>query len=87
MDATEAREMLHASQARPDLISQVVPSPVTFTWDATIQDIIKQGTLGTLNYISVRWASVPASCSLRMASEHIDTWTMAERMSFDRLVE
>lgn len=54
MDAGEAREMLQALRARPDLVVQVVPNPFKLAWDATIQDIIKQGTLGSLDYINVR---------------------------------
>lgn len=54
MNAQEAKEMLKASQAKPHLITQIVPSPITFTWDATIQDIIKEQKLGQLLYIEVR---------------------------------
>ena len=56
MDAAEAREMLQVSQGHPNLVTQVVPSPLTSPWDATIQQIIQQGTLGDLIYISVRQA-------------------------------
>lgn len=54
MNAQEAREMLKASQAQPRLVTQIVPSPITFTWDATIQQIIKDQKLGQLLYIEVR---------------------------------
>lgn len=46
--------MLKASQAKPQLVTQIVPSPITFTWDATIQGIIKEQKLGQLLYIEVR---------------------------------
>ena len=46
--------MLQASQAKPQLVAQIVPSPITFTWDATIQQIIKDQKLGQLLYIEVR---------------------------------
>ncbi len=54
MNATEARDMLNASLEHPDLVTQVVPAPLTLAWDATIQCIISEGTLGDLNYIDVR---------------------------------
>ena len=54
MNASEAREMLRMSQKHPELVTQIVPSPITFEWDETIADIIKAGTLGDLIYIEVR---------------------------------
>ena len=53
MNASEAREMYQASLRHPGLVTQVVPSPLTFQYDATIQDIVKKGTLGDLLYIEV----------------------------------
>ncbi len=53
MNAQEAREMLKASQQKPNLVTQVVPSPITFTWDATIQGIVQDGKLGDLIYVEV----------------------------------
>jgi predicted dehydrogenase len=53
MNAQEAREMLKASQQKPNLVTQVVPSPITFTWDATIQGIIQEEKLGDLIYVEV----------------------------------
>ena len=54
MNLREAREMLAASQERPDLIAQIVPSPLTLHFDNTIQNIIYQGcNLGDLLYIQV----------------------------------
>ena len=53
MNAQEAKEMLKASQQKPNLVTQVVPSPITFTWDATIQGIIQEGKLGDLIYMEV----------------------------------
>ena len=45
--------MYQASLRHAHLVTQVVPSPLTYDYDATIQDIIKQGTLGELLYIEV----------------------------------
>lgn len=51
MNAEEAEQMLAAAKARPDLVAQVVPSPFTLKWDATIADILAAGTLGELREI------------------------------------
>lgn len=69
MNASEAREMYQASLRHPSLVTQVVPSPVTFQYDATIQDIIKKGTLGDLLYIEVRQ---PVSIAGNTSSQLID---------------
>ena len=61
MNAQEAREMLQASLQKPNLVAQVVPSPITFTWDATIQEIIQDQTLGELIYVEV--LSIAQFCS------------------------
>lgn len=52
-NAAEAKEMYLASLRRPQLVAQVVPSPITFKYDATIQDVLKRGVLGELVYIEV----------------------------------
>lgn len=54
MDAWEAKEMLDVARQHPNLVAQIVPSPMTLAYDATIQDIVKSGKLGRLTYISVR---------------------------------
>ena len=48
MNAAEARCMLDASLARPGLVAQVVPSPITLFADAIIQRFIAEGFLGQL---------------------------------------
>lgn len=35
--------MLAAARARPDLVAQLVPSPLTLAWDAAVQDVIRSG--------------------------------------------
>ncbi len=54
MDADEARAMLAASVDHPDLVTQVVPSPMTLEVDATICKHIEDGLLGRLLAIEVR---------------------------------
>lgn len=48
MDATEAVEMLAVSQLHPELICQIVPSPMTLKWDKTIQRLLLEGAIGDL---------------------------------------
>ncbi len=51
MDASEAREMLAASQAHPDLVAQIVPGPFDFKSHATIERLVREGALGELREI------------------------------------
>ncbi|MEE8421684.1 MAG: Gfo/Idh/MocA family oxidoreductase, partial [Dehalococcoidia bacterium] len=53
MDAGEAREMLAASQKRPDLVAQLVPAPFDFKSYATVQRLLRDGELGELREIHV----------------------------------
>ena len=46
MNAAEAHEMLDASRQRPDLVAQIVPSPMTLRVDRTISELIADGYLG-----------------------------------------
>ncbi len=48
MDAEEARDMLAASLERPDLVTQIVPSPFTFAVDKTVARLVSEGYLGDL---------------------------------------
>ena len=50
----EARAMLTASQARPHLITQIVPSPMTLGVDKTIKRLLAEGYLGDVLVIEVR---------------------------------
>ncbi len=47
MNAQEAHEMLAAAQALPDLVAQLVPSPLSFGVDKTIGRLIAAGYVGT----------------------------------------
>jgi predicted dehydrogenase len=57
MNAAEAHAMLAASQAHPNLVAQIVPSPFTFRVDRTIQDLLADGYLGELYAMTVRGVS------------------------------
>lgn len=54
MNVREAQRMLRASQARPHLVTQIVPSPFTLEADRTIQRLLAEGFLGDLLAIEVR---------------------------------
>ena len=46
MNSADAREMLEASLAYPDLVAQIVPAPHTLKIDSTIRDMISGGYFG-----------------------------------------
>ena len=52
--ALEAQEMPDASRERPDLISQIVPSPLTFKIDRLLQGKITEGYIGDIIGVSVQ---------------------------------
>ena len=54
MNAQQAHRMLAVSRRYPHLVSQIVPSPITLPFDATIQDILQSGRLGQINVIQVK---------------------------------
>ena len=54
MNAREAHEMLTAARRRPHLVTQIVPAPITFKVDSTIQEYVGNGYLGEVIAIEVR---------------------------------
>ncbi len=70
MNAAEAREMLAASRARPNLVTQVVPGPPTFAADPMVMQLLADGYIGELQAIDLR---VPAGFLNRDAPMH---WRM-----------
>ena len=54
MNAQEAHDMLAAARRKPHLVSQIVPSPLTFKVDATIKECVASGYLGDVLAIEVR---------------------------------
>jgi len=56
MNLSQARQMLQAAQARPELITQVVPAPFSLGVDRTVQRLLREGYVGTLLSIEVRVA-------------------------------
>jgi predicted dehydrogenase len=53
-NAAEAHTMLEKSRARPNLVTQIVPSPFTLRVDRTIRDLIADGYIGDLYAMTVR---------------------------------
>jgi len=54
MNLDEARLMLAASQSRPQLVTQLVPSPMTLGVDRTIRRLLGEGYLGELLAIDIQ---------------------------------
>lgn len=57
MDAAEAREMLAVARRHPELVAQVVPSPVDLRWWQTIRRMIADGALGAVREVHVNLLS------------------------------
>jgi predicted dehydrogenase len=70
MNAAEARQMLAASRARPNLVTQVVPGPPTFVADPMVMHLLGDGYIGELQSIDLR---VPGGFVNRDAPMH---WRM-----------
>jgi predicted dehydrogenase len=70
MNAAEARQMLAASRARPNLVAQVVPGPTTFAADPMVMQLLADGYIGELQSIDLR---VPSGFLNRDAPMH---WRM-----------
>ncbi|MGZ5146565.1 MAG: Gfo/Idh/MocA family protein, partial [Burkholderiales bacterium] len=70
MNAAEARQMLSASRARPNLVTQVVPGPTTFAADPMVMQLLADGYIGELQSIDLR---VPSGFLNRDAPMH---WRM-----------
>jgi predicted dehydrogenase len=51
MNGAEARRMLAAAQARPELVAQIVPSPIGFRAHRVIRELIDSGYLGRLREV------------------------------------
>jgi len=68
--------MLAVSRECPDRVAQIVPSPLTLNWDATIRQMLQSGEIGELrelNFVKTMPAGVDASAPL--------TWRQDSRYS------
>src|SRR5918911_5121359 len=70
MNAKEARQMLAASRAHPNLVTQVVPGPATFAADPMVMHLLNEGYVGELQAMDVH---VPSGFVNRDAPLH---WRM-----------
>ena len=75
MNATEARQMLAASRAKPNLVTQVVPGPPTFNADPMVMHLLADGYIGELQSMDLK---VPAGFVNRDAPMH---WRMDREFS------
>lgn len=64
MNLEEARAMYAASQAKPELVAQIVPAPFSLDFDARIREIIRSGKLGELLELRVIHTVGQAACPL-----------------------
>jgi predicted dehydrogenase len=51
----DARAMLEAAHARPDLVAQLVPAPATLPVDATVRRLLSEGYVGDVLALDVRF--------------------------------
>lgn len=55
-DAAEARRMLAASEAHPESVAMVVPSPISLFADTAIRRLIAGGAVGDVRMIRLAWS-------------------------------
>ena len=70
MDGGEARAMLAASRAHPELVTMVVPSPYTLWADLTIQRLLRDEAVGELRSVRVFWSPGPRDPEQRLHWRH-----------------
>ncbi|MGH8666805.1 MAG: Gfo/Idh/MocA family protein [Burkholderiales bacterium] len=74
MNAAEARQMLAASRARPELVTQVVPGPTTFTVDPMVMHLLADGYIGELQSLDLKvpggWLDRDAPLHWRMNRDY-----------------
>lgn len=54
-DAAEGRAIARAAAARPDLVTMIVPSPITLWADACVRRIVASGEIGELRLVRAFW--------------------------------
>jgi predicted dehydrogenase len=70
VDGAEARAMLAASRAHPELVAMVVPSPYTLWVDRTIQRLLREEAVGELRSVRAFWAAGPRDAEQRLHWRH-----------------
>lgn len=59
----EARRMLDASRAHSQLVSQIVPAPMSLDFDSVVMDLLSSDRLGDLREVSVAHTGGQFACS------------------------
>jgi predicted dehydrogenase len=75
----DARAMLAASLARPDLVAMVVPASFSLWADATIRRLVAGGSIGRLRHVRVAWHS-------SWPDEPSDGWRWERRFSGENVM-
>ena len=70
MNGAEARAMLAASCAHPELVAMLVPSPFTIPVDRTIQRLLRENAIGDLRSVRVFWSPGPHDPGRRLSWRH-----------------
>jgi len=70
MNGAEARAMLAASRAHPELATMVVPSPYTLWADRTIERLLSEKAVGDLRSVRVFWSPGPRDPEQRLHWRH-----------------
>jgi len=70
MDGAEARAMLAASRAHPELVTMVVPSPYTLWADRTVQRLLREQAVGELRSVRAFWPAGPRDPEQRLHWRH-----------------
>src|SRR5579859_6105054 len=70
MNGAEARAMLAASRAHPELVTMVVPSPYTLWADRTIQRLLRDQAVGELRSVRAFWSPGPRDPEQRLSWRH-----------------
>ena len=60
-DLAEAQAMLEEAQQHPQLVAQIVPSPLSLAFDATVTDLLASGALGELREIHLTCTNAAAA--------------------------
>jgi predicted dehydrogenase len=76
MNANEAQQMYTASQAHPELVCQIVPSPFGFRADRVVKQLIGSGYLGELREVVVIATNdALADSSTPLAWRQVSEWS------------
>lgn len=89
-DVAEAERMLAAARARPDLVAQIVPAPMSLDFDATVAELLAAGAIGELReacvvHTGAQCADATAPLTWRMDRELSGTNTLTMGIYYEML--